>query len=145
MRSVPLSVPNGKLCLHYRPQELTECAESPPVRQLHLRFTIRGMMSAVAIIGLCCALAELIYHRFGNTVYANHYSEHKFRSLGIGMTTHDVQAIMGAPNRKDSWADRGEIELWRYSESANDGAYWRRWIFFRNGRVCGIDCQYWID
>jgi hypothetical protein len=103
------------------------------------------MMSAVAIIGLCCALAELIYHRFGNTVYANHYSEHKFRSLGIGMTTHDVQAIMGAPNRKDSWADRGEIELWRYSESANDGDYWRRWIFFRNGRVCGIDCQYWID
>jgi hypothetical protein len=103
------------------------------------------MMSAVAISGLCCALAERAYHQFEDTVYADRYDEHKFLSLGTGMTTHEVQAIMGLPIRKDSWADGGVIELWRYSESASDGNYSRRWVFFRNGRVYEIVRKFWID
>jgi hypothetical protein len=110
-----------------------------------MRFTVRWMMSGVAALGLCFFLAELVLHRSGSTVYSEQYCENKFLGLRIGMTTNEVQATIGRPLHKNSWADAGEIELWQYSESVNDGDYWRRWVFFRDGRISKIDCRFWVD
>jgi hypothetical protein len=66
--------------------------------------------------------------------------------LRIGMTDHQVKEIIGLPLYKDivhqPW---GTSELWRYSESPSGGNYWRRWIEFRDGKVCWIESQFWWD
>jgi hypothetical protein len=115
------------------------------MRLPRVRFTVRRMMMAVAVIGLCCYLAERLIHGFEDTVYADGYSEQRFTTISIGMTTNQVQAIMGAPIRKNSWVDGGDIELWRYSDSPGDGNCWRRWVFFKNGKVYWIDSRFWLD
>jgi hypothetical protein len=115
------------------------------MRLPRVRFTIRRMMIAVAVVGLCFALAERLIHGFEDTAYADGYSEQKFLNLVIGMTTHEVRSLMGAPIRLSSWADGGDVELWEYSVSPSGGNCWRRWVFFRNGRVYEIDCRFWVD
>jgi hypothetical protein len=115
------------------------------MRGLRLRYTVRQMIVAVAVIGLCCSFIERFLHGFEDTVYAIRYSERRFSSLRIGMTKRQVEAVMGIPIRKNSWIDGGDVELWRYSESPSDGNYWRRWVFCRDGKVYWIDCRFYWD
>jgi hypothetical protein len=103
------------------------------------------MMIAVAVIGVCCYLAERLIHSFEDTVYAEGYSEQRFSTISNGMSTNQVETIIGAPISKNSWIDGGDVELWRYTESPSDGDYWRRWVFFRNGKVYRIDSRFWVD
>jgi outer membrane protein assembly factor BamE (lipoprotein component of BamABCDE complex) len=97
------------------------------------------------MIALCCAVIERLIKGFEDSVYAVGYSEPDFLSLKNGMTKPQVQAIMGDPKAKNSWIDGGEVELWMYSISPSDGNFWRRWVFFRNGRIYWIDCRFYVD
>jgi hypothetical protein len=117
------------------------------MRPPRVRFTVRRMMIAVAVIGLCCFIAERLIHGSEDTVYADGYSEQRFSTIAIGRTKDQVHTVMGAPLRKSRIPapDGVEIELWQYSESPSGGDYWRRWIWFRNRKVASIDSRFYID
>jgi hypothetical protein len=110
-----------------------------------VRFTVRRMMAWVAMITLCCWMAERFIHGFEDTVYADGYSDLNFLRLRNGMTLPEVRAIAGEPIRKNSWVDGGAVELWMYTVSPSDGNFWRRWVFFRDGNVYWIDCCFYWD
>src|ERR1700677_330562 len=88
------------------------------MRRPRLRFKVRNMMVAVAIAGVVVAFTkylcidnrpvDLLAAAIGAldgeyTVYADGYSESKFRSIRAGMTARQVEAIMGPPLMKGLW------------------------------------------
>ena len=146
------------------------------MREPRLRFKIRTMMVAVAIAGVDVAVAkylcidnrpaDLLAAATGAldgeyTVYADGYSESNFRSIRVGMTMHQVEAIMGPPLMKGLWQvpngsgpfkpglDRVD-EVWHYARGGKHVQYrtashWRKAVLFRHAIVLGTDSTYYID
>jgi hypothetical protein len=82
--------------------------------------------------------------RCGPTYYSKGYSENKFMSLRVGMTSKEVEAVMGPPLEKIPWQD-GRV-LWTYSDRDDDTCdFWRRWVLFKNDRVDDVVSDYWDD
>lgn len=133
-----------------------------------MRLTVRRLMITVAAAGSLSAFAKFLFIENrpidilmaaisapgGHfTVYANGYSESKFRSLRVGMTARQVEDIMGPPLGRGQWQDvsgggpttpvAGTLEdYWAYSRAGRaprlgnaSGNYWKRAVMFRNGSV----------
>jgi hypothetical protein len=119
-------------------------------RRNGLRFTVREMMVAVALLGMGLGTARWwVQYNFA-TVYALGYSESQFRRVRIGMTAMEVESILGLPIRKVSNSPLWTLyENWIYSEPPPTGTwgdnYWRRWVMFENGRVAVIVDDYFED
>ena len=108
------------------------------------RFTVWRLMVVVAVVGIHLAFLRLLCindRLFGFcAIYSERYSECGFNTLRIGMTTGEVEAVVGRPMSK---APGGQPigspnqEAWHYSSRHDYTAnYWRRWVFFdeRQGR-----------
>jgi hypothetical protein len=133
-------------------------------------------MVAVAIAGIVLAFAKYLFvdNRPGDilvaalgalgghyTVYAEGYSEAKFRSIRVGMTVRQVEEIMGPPLVKGEWQvpnGSGPVtpgvgsldDIWYYTRGGKQvkqgtASHWRRAVLLRNGVVCGTDSTYWLD
>jgi hypothetical protein len=110
------------------------------------RFWPRTWPSRLFIV-LCFGLG---FANFGlaqgpRTVYAVGYDEFKFKELRTGMTWTEVEAALGPP--LETVPKRDDVpEVWFYSlgETSLDD-YWRRWVWFRNGKVTEITSDYWED
>ena len=142
------------------------------MRQPRLRVTVRRMMVTVAVAGIVLAFAKFLFidnrpidvlaaaisaldgH---STVYAEGYSESKFRSLRVGMTARQVEDLMGPPLERSQWqipSGGGPItpgegildDLWHYTRAGKArGNYWQREVWFRNGVVYRTDSTYYLD
>jgi hypothetical protein len=119
-----------------------------------VRFTVRRMMIAVAVLGAgFTALPWLIYGPSlfdvilsgvgHDTAYSATYTEARWRRLYRGMTTSEVEAVIGPPLRKKSWPHQSEV--WMYSMSPGDTHYWKRQVIFRAGKVEGFDGGFYFD
>ena len=146
------------------------------MRRLGLRFRVRRIMVLIAIVGVVLALAkyffienrprDILAAALGAldgeyTVYAKGYSEHRFRSIRVGMSIRQVEEIMGPPLEKGRWQVRsgsGPVtpgvgpldDIWYYTRGGKHvpgrtASYWRRAVLFRNGIVWGMDSTYWLD
>jgi SmpA / OmlA family len=118
-----------------------------------LRFTVRGMMVAVLLLGVGLGTARWWVRYNFATVYAPSYREDRFAQVRVGMTRREVELLLGRPLRKaplpgESWEPD---DIWVYSEPPAPGClgdnYWRRWVVFdrgEDGRVVAIvDDYYW--
>jgi hypothetical protein len=136
------------------------------------RATIRRMMVAIAVAGIVLAAAKSLFidNRPDDillaaisalkghfTVYAEGYSESKFRSLRVGMTVRQVEDIMGPPLERGTWivpSGGGPVThwestvdlLWYYTRAGKaSGNYWQREVRFRKGLVYRMDGTYYLD
>lgn len=117
------------------------------------RFTVSRMMIGVACLGLCLAGTRFVLLNFPSgglgTIYSEDYDETKFRSLRAGMSAREVESIMGHPLKKVRWGQNtgeDDLEMWCYSDQPNVVAdFWRRWVYFRQGKATDIINDYWID
>jgi hypothetical protein len=84
-----------------------------------------------------------------STFYSDHYSESAFNSLCVGMTHGEVEAIVGRPLGKVPWNQASGIndeDMWLYSDRPDPTAnFWRRWVFFKNGKVVTVINDFWVD
>lgn len=115
----------------------------PPVR-LWPR-TTRAMMGAVAWVAGCMALLNW---QTGDalTQYAPGYSEARFRQVKVGQTYAEVTAALGPPLHKWDWSQTQDDKTWAYSYGVSDTCnYWRRWIFFHDGKVATTIADFWYD
>jgi hypothetical protein len=144
--------------------------------RVRLRFGIRRMMVVIAMAGIVLALAKYVFidnrprdlliaaiSALGGhyTVYAEGYSESKFRSLRVGMTARQVEDIMGPPLTKGHWQYQsgsgpttpgvGILEdMWYYTRGGKQvrqgtASHWKRTVLFRNGLVYETDITYYLD
>jgi hypothetical protein len=115
-----------------------------------LRFTVRGMMVAVLLLGIGLGTARWWVRYNFATVYAPAYSEGQFRRVRVGMMQADVASLLGPPLHKDSTSPRwSPLENWIYSDPPPPGtlcdSYWRRWVMFQRGQVVAIVDDYYED
>ena len=113
------------------------------------RFTVWRLMVVVAVIGVHLAFVRLLLLNdpsFGlGTIYSQQYSEERFRTIQVGMTTAQVEAVMGPPLRKVSSKIPAD-EMWYYSDQFNAaGNFWRRWLFLHKGKVLAVIDDFWED
>ena len=77
-----------------------------------------------------------------DTVYSKGYSESNFQSLRVGMTPDQVEGLMGRPLKKITMES---FHVWWYSESPGSNDFQRRHVVFREGRVCDIINDFYVD
>jgi len=73
------------------------------------------------------------------------YTERKFRTVTVGMTAAEVQAILGPPIKRMPWGILPEV--WLYTDHKTiTGNFWRRWIAFDvdSGRVEEVIADFWF-
>ena len=105
---------------------------------------------AIAFIGLGLGTARWWVRYHFETRYAPRYSETQFRRVRVSMTLMEVESILGHPIRMESALEGGSsYGKWVYSEPPPHGTlgdnYWRRWVFFENGKVSAIVDDYYED
>jgi hypothetical protein len=82
---------------------------------------------------------------FANTVYSAGYDERCFRQVRVGMTSAEVEALLGPPLKKVPWPQAGVV-IWLYTDKRfKRGDYWRRDVFMTNDGVSEVMSTYWID
>jgi hypothetical protein len=95
------------------------------------------------------------------TVYAEGYSESRFRSIRVGMTVRQVEEIMRPPLEKGQWQlpnGSGPVtpgvgpldEIWYYTRGGKHvqqgtASHWHKSVLFRNGVVWRTENTYWLD
>lgn len=95
----------------------------------------KRFLVAVACLALLIGLA-LWSSRLLGTRYAIGFSESKFDQIVAGMTTDQVELILGKPLSKFPWIDRGTgYEYWSYSISPLGFGYEIRAVLFQEERV----------
>jgi hypothetical protein len=122
------------------------------------RLTMRRMMIGVAALGGVLGAIRFVFIDHSpdqllasvflgeSTVYAKGYSEPRFRTLRIGMTASQVEAIMGPPLWKGTHPSFGLPHAWFYTDHHDVTAnYKRRWVAFQNGRVIEIINDFWVE
>ncbi len=145
------------------------------MRKPRLQVTVRRMMIAIAVAGIVVAVARFLFIdnrptdilfaavsalEGHSTVYAGGYSESKFRSLRVGMTSPQFEDIMGPPMEKGHWYDVGdaavgqpvtpgegiESDVWCYTRAGKArGNYWQREVWFPNGVLYRTERIYYVD
>jgi outer membrane protein assembly factor BamE (lipoprotein component of BamABCDE complex) len=122
------------------------------------RISIRHLLVAVAVLAVILGIVRFVFIDNSpdqllacailgeSTVNAKGYSEHRFRTIKIGMTASQVEAIMGTPLRKGSHPAFGLADPWFYTYHEDMTAnYKRRWVVFNNGRVVAVINDFWVD
>jgi SmpA / OmlA family len=80
-----------------------------------------------------------------DTVYSKGYSESSFKSLKVGMTTQQVEAVMGSPLSKGTWYTPDQ-EMWQYSKQGSDEAvYYFRALYFKGGRLQAVQMELFYE
>ena len=67
-----------------------------------LRFTVRGMMVAVLLLGVGLGTARWWVRYNFATVYAPSYREDRFAQVRFGMTRREVESLLGRPRHGPS-------------------------------------------
>jgi hypothetical protein len=117
------------------------------------RSTVARMMVIVAVVSVHLAtMRALVFSEpfFGfSTFYSDQYSDSAFNSLRVGMTHVEVEAIAGRPLRKAPSSQTSGIndeEMWFYSDRPDPTSnFWRRWVFFKNGKVVTVINDFWVE
>ena len=112
---------------------------------LRWKVSTRGLMILVALIAVGMAGVRQLY--FANTVYSANYSEGRFGRIQEGMTTNEVESLVGQPLRKvPQLYGVPETALWMYSVKRHGGGdYWLRNVYFQSNKVVNVAKMYWID
>ncbi len=117
---------------------------------MNVNWKSRCYLIVAACFGLGFGLLRILLPYdfvFGfGTVYSADYSESRFDSIAHGMTTNEVEAVVGRPLKKlpDRWY--GLADVWAYSDQPNPVAnYRRRWIIFKDGKVIEKLKDFWVD
>jgi hypothetical protein len=84
------------------------------------------------------------------TVYSRDFSRRKFGKLRVGMAAQEVERIIGPPLKKVPWpktsTDASVEEMWAYTWQVDPtDSYYRKWVFYGNGRIKEIVNDIWID
>jgi hypothetical protein len=79
-----------------------------------------------------------------DTAYSKEYSHNKWASLRAGMTTAQVEAVVGKPLKTHGPYPDG-TEQWIYSESPGDTHYWLRVVVCRAGKVVELIDSFYFD
>jgi hypothetical protein len=102
-------------------------------------------MVFVACLSLSFGFIRWASTLFG-TRYASGFSEARFDLVVAGMTTSQVESILGMPLEKvPLYPDAEHGENWIYSESPLGLNYEQRWVIFQNGKVATTIKHYWIE
>jgi hypothetical protein len=137
--------------VHHVPLQVPTTTRSEAARPR--RSTVARMMVIVAVLSIHLAtMRALVFSEpfFGwSTFYSDQYSESAFNSLRVGMTHVEVEAIVGRPLGKAPSNQASGIkdeEMWFYSDRPGTTAnFWRRWVFFKNGKVVRVINDFWVD
>lgn len=113
-------------------------------------WVVRQAPILIACLGTALGLAGSLYlltDQLGYyTVYSPSYNESRFDSIMIGMSSRQVEAIMGSPLKKTFQVYQGGDEMWAFSDQPTiTSDYWRRWIIFEKGRASVIVKDFWLD
>ena len=103
-----------------------------------IRPRFRLLVRTVMLIVVLCETMIFLLHGCilhpDNTIYANYYSKAGFRQIRTGMTSIEVEALIGAPLRKTAYT--GDASVWHYTDQYNrTRSFWRRWLVIGNDRV----------
>lgn len=115
----------------------------PCKRSARGRSSVRLLMIVIAVIGLAMFVVRAILS--WNTVYSAGYDEGRFRQVRVGMTSEEVEGLMGPPLRKLPWPDQN-LMIWMYTAKRSGGGdYWRRHVFMKDGKVVQVISMYTDD
>ena len=78
-----------------------------------------------------------------DTEYADGYTDKGWRTVATGMTVKQVHDAIGEP--WDSWSNRDESVVMRWSRSPGDTHYRCRVLTFTNGTVSNKNEEFWVD
>ena len=106
--------------------------------------TISGMIVTIAKLAITWSLTRWVLFDSG-TMYAPGFSEGRFQEVHAGMTTDQVEAILGPPIGKRDW-QTPDNQMWAYTDQASATSnYHRRWIMVESGKVIIVINDYWYD
>ena len=106
--------------------------------------TIAGMIAFIAKLAVTWSLTQ--WALFGSgTQYAPGFSESRFQQVYVGMTTDQVEALLGPPIDKLGWGTPG-VQRWAYTNQVSATSnFHRRWVFVEGGKVATVVNDYWYD
>jgi hypothetical protein len=103
-------------------------------------------MVVIVVIGLAAFAVREMF--FANTIYSAGYDESRFQQVRVGMTSSEVEALIGPPLRRVPWWPNQGLVCWEYSNSRPGSSkhYWRRDVFVEDDTVIEIMSWYeWPD
>ena len=113
------------------------------MRKLRFRVSTRQLMILIALIGIAAFVVRQMF--FASTVYSVGYDENRFQQVRVGMTSGEVEALMGPPLKKVPWPMPGIVN-WSYTDSRPGSSdYWMRDVFMGDDKVVRVVSTYWID
>jgi hypothetical protein len=114
------------------------------------------MMIAIAVIGF--AMFAVRWLVSASTVYSAGFDESRFRQVRVGMTSEQVELLLGPPLKKvpwwqpgvggqPVWGQPGDVN-WLYTECGHVIGYkwyWMRNVLMRDGKVIEVQSAYLDD
>lgn len=109
-----------------------------------VRFSLRLLMIVITVIGLAIFAVRQMF--FANTIYSVGYDESRFRQVRVGMTSSEVEALIGPPLEEVPWPETG-IMIWLYTDRRynRSGDYWKRDVWMEDDKVVNVMTMYWHD
>jgi outer membrane protein assembly factor BamE (lipoprotein component of BamABCDE complex) len=110
-----------------------------------VRLSLRLLMIVIAVIGLAVFAVRQMF--FANTIYSVGYDELRFRQVRVGMTSSQVEALMGPPLEKVPWPEESGGVIWFYTDRRHNrsGDYWKRDVWMKDDKVSNVINMYWQD
>jgi hypothetical protein len=114
------------------------------MQSARVRISVQLLMIVIAVIGLAMFAVRQMF--FANTIYAVGYNELSFRQVRMGMTSSQVEALMGPPLEKVPWPEGGGV-IWCYTGRRynRSGDYWKRDVWIKDDKVSNVINMYWHD
>jgi hypothetical protein len=106
-------------------------------------------MTGIAVIG--SAMFAVRWMFFVSTVYSTGYDESRFRQVRVGMTSEEVEQLLGPPLKKVPWWQPGvwgqpSDVNWLYTDCRPGFSnYWMRNVLMGDGKVIQVQSTYWVD
>jgi hypothetical protein len=79
-----------------------------------------------------------------DTRYSSGFSHRRFLRVTPGMTTSEVEGLLGPP-LSIYFVERTGEAGWKYSDTVTDSSYYARSVLFRNGRVTRRLSEFYVD
>lgn len=110
-------------------------------------FAIAGIAASMVVVSWQTrrpgdqVLSLLLGH---DTVYAPSFTERGFHRLEAGMSTDEVEDMMGGPPLEKTEYPSGKV-IWAYSVSPRDTNHWKNNVSIEDGRVVSTYSGYYMD